>query len=519
MEPVYLHNPTFIELDDAYRSLPKFEKILLKSSNSERSIFDLEKIGFVAVEVISNSPEEMRCTIRAFKGKHGPCHFTGWKARYSGAALAALDDDNHILFKDKFKVVCEKTSHIYSLSPYKNLIVCKEASVAADLNYSIIEEESVDFENDQTLLFNQLKNKKKNSEKRKSLFYHGPFRILILQDGTLVRRGKWNSIPEEQADKLIRNDGFSDLKSDKKGQLSYFQDEYTKHGSACLIEEFNPEAIEPPAYETDFSKLSLVSDNFRTRLLRVINDQKKYFFLIGNDSKDQFGCCPSEEVSEANQLVKYGILSALAEPVKGDACPVTMYAFKDEISIEENVLSSSIQQKFRGKVRVHLKKSTLSRWQVIVKWLLLVFIMISLIFAARKWYKMQHNSTDGSLYEQLNPEKKNQSQVILFHNRKRCFQCLQMETFTRELLAETYSDELSNKCLEIRTIIIDDPDNLKLVKQFGIYAATVVLIKFDQEKIVKVNVLNEATGLYRNENTYKDYLKNELQQFLIEENE
>ena len=265
--------------------------------------------------------------------------------------------------------------------------------------------------------------------------------------------------------------------------------------------------------------MSLVSDNFRTRLLRVINDQKKYFFLIGNDSKDQFGCCPSEEVSEANQLVKYGILSALAEPVKGDACPVTMYAFKDEISIEENVLSSSIQQKFRGKVRVHLKKSTLSRWQVIVKWLLLVFIMISLIFAARKWYKMQHNSTDGSLYEQLNPEKKNQSQVILFHNRKRCFQCLQMETFTRELLAETYSDELSNKCLEIRTIIIDDPDNLKLVKQFGIYAATVVLIKFDQEKIVKVNVLNEATGLYRNENTYKDYLKNELQQFLIEENE
>ena len=333
MEPVYLHNPTFIELDDAYRSLPKFEEIKLKTSNCESSIHDLEKIGFVAIEVISYSSEDHpNCTIRAFKGKHGPCHFTGWKAKYSGAALAALDDDNHLLFRDKYKVVCEKTINIYSLPPFENLIDCKNTSKEPDLDNSIIETETGDFETDQSLLFNQLKVLKMNSENRNVLFYPGPFRSLILQDGTMVRRGKWSSIPESMANDLIRKDGLFVLNGNQEVKAPYFQEEYTKYGSACLLDDFKPVAIVRPEIETDFSKFHAISDKFRTRLLRVIDNGKKHFILIGNDASDKLGCCPSEEVTDANFLVKYGILDALAEPIQGDSCPVTMYAFKGEIS-------------------------------------------------------------------------------------------------------------------------------------------------------------------------------------------
>ena len=520
MEPVYLHNPTYIELDDAYRSLPKLEEIKLKSSNCNLSIHDLEKIGFVAIEVMSYSEEDHPdCTIRAFKGKHGPCHFTGWKAMYSGAALAALDDDNHILFTDKYKVVCEKTSNIYSLPPFENLIDRKKTSQEADLNNPIIVEESADFETDQSLLYNQLKDQKKNSERQKSLFYPGPFRFLILQDGTIVRRGKWNYIPESLCSDLIRKDGLMVLRGKPKVKTSYFQDEYAKYGSACLLDDFKPEVIDRPEFETDFSKLPFISGKFRTRLLSVINNRKKHFILIGSDANDQLGCCPSEEVTDANNLVKYGILSALAEPVQGESCPVTMYAFKGEISVNDHILSSKINQKFREEVRFHLNKSSLSKWQIMIKWLLLIFIMASLVLAGVKLYNMQNTSAERSMYEVLKPAKKNQSVVILFHNRKRCFQCMRMEKLTLEVLSESYKYGLSDESPQFKTIVIDDPANFSIVNQYGIFAATVVLVKFDQNEVVKSKVLVDATSLYRDEMAYKNFLKKELHQFLIGDNE
>ncbi len=516
MEPLYLNNPTFIELDDAYRGLPKFGKITVKTSNCELSIYDLEKEGFVGIEVVGFASEAYPdFTIRAFKGKHGPCHFTGGKAKYSGAAFAALDDDNHLLFADKYQVVCDKTSRIYALPPYEDLIDCKEISQQTKPGNSTIEEESGDFESNQSFLYNQLKDQKSNSEGRKSLFYPGPFRFLILNDGTMVRRGKWNSIPQSMAGDLIREDRFIYLEGKPEVRAAFFQEEYAQFGSSCLLDDFKPEAIDHPEIETDFSKLADVSDKFRTRLLSIINNRKKHFILIGNDASDQFGCCPSEEVTDANKLVKYGILDALAEPVQGDSCPVTMYAFKDEISINNDTLSSEINNKFRKKVLSHLKNSSPSGWKKAIKWVLLIFIAVSLILAAIRLYNMQNAVTETSMYELLEPAGKNQALVVLFHNRKRCFQCTRMENLTREVLAKSYNNELKNKSLGFETIIIDDPANFGIVNQYGIYGVTVVFVKFDQEEVVKSKVLTEATNLYRDEPVYKNFLKKELHQFLI----
>lgn len=519
MEPVYLHNPTFIELDDTYRGLPKLGEIQLKSSNSELAIHELEKVGFVGIEIISNASEDMLASIRAFKGKHGPCLFTGWKAKYKGAALVALDDDNHLLFADKYKSVCEKTSNIFSLPPYKNRIDCKKERPEADQNSSKSEDESGDFDSDQSFLFNQLKNKSRSSEDRNVYFYPGPFKLLILQDGTIIRRGKWNSIPLSIADELIRLDGLRKLIGEQIEIASYFQDEYATYGSACLLGEIQFEAINPPDYETDFSKLNLLSDKFKARLLNVIDGRKKYFVLIGNDAQDHFGCCPSEEVSEANRLVKQGILSAIAEPMQGDSCPVTIYAFKDEISVHENLLTNKINSEFRKQVYKHIHISTHSKWKVILKWALLAFITASLIVATKKCDSLQHTSAEKTVYEKLNPLKKKQIQLILFHNKKRCFQCLQIEEHTRAVLNEDFYNELSNEGLQFKTVTIDDPENSSIVDHFGIFAATLVLMDFNERELVKSKVLMHATALYREEEAFKVQLKSDVEQFLIKAHE
>lgn len=515
MEPVYLHNPTFIELDDAYRGLPKLGEIQLKSSNCELAIHELEKVGFVGIEILSDASEDMLESIRAFKGKHGPCLFTGWKAKYIGAALAALDDDNHLLFSDRYKIVCKKTSNIFSLPPYNNRIDLKNDSPEPDQNSSKSEEESGDFESDQSFLFNQLKNQSRSSENRNVYFYPGPFKLLILHDGTIIRRGKWNSIPLKMADELIQLDGLRKLIGEKKERVSYFQDEYATYGSACLLGDFKFEAIDPPDYETDFSKLSLLSDKFKARLLNVIDEHKKYFVLIGNDAQDQFGCCPSEEVTEANRLVKQGVLSAFAEPMQGDSCPVTIYAFKDEISFHENILTSKINPDFRKQVYKHLHKSTHSKWKVILKWALLAFITASLIVAMKKCDNLQHTSAEISMYEKLNPLNKKQIQLILFHNKKRCFQCLQIEEHTLGVLNEVFHNELSDEVIQFKTMTIDNPENISIVDHFGIFAATLVLMNFNESELVKSEVLMNTTGLYREEEAFKAQLKNDVEQFLI----
>ena len=92
MKEFFLHNPTYLQLDDAYRSLPPLGSLQVKTSNFSQTILELEKIGFVALEIRSYSTESVDHIIRAFKGKHGPCNFTGKKVCYTGAAMAALDD-------------------------------------------------------------------------------------------------------------------------------------------------------------------------------------------------------------------------------------------------------------------------------------------------------------------------------------------------------------------------------------------------------------------------------------------
>lgn len=511
MKDIYhLHNPTYLELDDTYRSLQVLKSVQIKSSDENRVIRDLEKIGFVAIEIKSYLQEESNHTIQAFKGKHGPCHYTGNKVKYTGAALAALDDDNHLLFSNSFMTVCDKTSRILSLPPYQGLIEGKH-----DDQKTGIEE---DLESRQDSLYEQLSTIGERSDQRKTLFYHGPFRILILLDGSILYRGKWCSVPLNLSPDLITQDRCIQTTDENKGHLSYFQEEYNKSGSAWLLNDFKPEVPRQPDYETDFSKLTVISEELKSRLLQVIDNHKKYFILIGNEVDDKIGCCPSQEVTEANLLVRHGILSSLAEPLKGDSCPVTLYAFKDELSLTTSGgFSSELNEEFRRNIHVILSKSPHSIWMKILKWILLVFIIFSLVIAARKCQNLRNTNFDESLYEQLNVSSESQHLVVLFHNQKRCFQCRQMEIHAIDLLNVVYSNDFESEGLKFKTVVIDDPENRNMVDMFGIFAPTLVLLEFDQKELVKSKVLLDATRLYREEKAFKDLLDAEIHQFLIED--
>ena len=86
-----------------------------------------EDAGFYGLEILKRQEEpwavvdgiEFRSmTVRAWKGKEGPCLEGKQAVVYNGPWKSVIDDDGHRLNRGERMAVCDKTFHIYSREPY-----------------------------------------------------------------------------------------------------------------------------------------------------------------------------------------------------------------------------------------------------------------------------------------------------------------------------------------------------------------------------------------------------------------
>jgi len=86
-----------------------------------------ERAGFFGIEIVERQVEpwatlegiEFRSiTVRAFKGKEGPCQDHKQAVIYRGPWKSVTDDDGHVLRRGVRTAVCEKTFNIYTNQPY-----------------------------------------------------------------------------------------------------------------------------------------------------------------------------------------------------------------------------------------------------------------------------------------------------------------------------------------------------------------------------------------------------------------
>lgn len=91
-----------------------------------------EEAGFYGVEIVATQKEpwaivegiEFRSmTVRAWKGKEGPCLERNQAVVYTGPWKAVIDDDGHRLNRGQRVAVCDKTFQIYSRRPYADQII------------------------------------------------------------------------------------------------------------------------------------------------------------------------------------------------------------------------------------------------------------------------------------------------------------------------------------------------------------------------------------------------------------
>ncbi len=88
-----------------------------------------EDAGFYGIEVLKRDVEpwqtvegiEFRSvTIRAWKGKEGPCMERNQAVVYKGPFSQVSDDDGHTMVRGQRYAVCDKTYQLYQKSPYKD---------------------------------------------------------------------------------------------------------------------------------------------------------------------------------------------------------------------------------------------------------------------------------------------------------------------------------------------------------------------------------------------------------------
>ncbi|MBC8355605.1 MAG: methyltransferase domain-containing protein [Planctomycetes bacterium] len=93
---------------------------------------EFERAGFYGIEIVVRQEEpwatiegiEFRSiTVRAFKGKEGPCMDHHQAVIYRGPWKSVTDDDGHILRRGVRTAVCEKTFNIYTSQPYADEVI------------------------------------------------------------------------------------------------------------------------------------------------------------------------------------------------------------------------------------------------------------------------------------------------------------------------------------------------------------------------------------------------------------
>ena len=520
MEPadvIHLKEPDELSLEDAYRSLPRRGEIAVDITLSQLSgLLELaEKAGFAGMTISTFRSADDRILVRAFKGKQGKCYNAGRTARYQGGALAALDDDHHLLMQGIDLPVCEKTATLYSMPSYRDLIHCTEAEkeLLDKLNHDPERFEGESLEASLETLFAMTRDTSVPGEFT-DLFYPGPFRILILEDGTIVRRGLVNRIRARISNKLIKSDGLFAVTGLAGSTTESFPELYLNEGPRSLFKRSGETQIIVAERDPDFSSLRGIPGDLRTRIINTIRNGKDYFMLTGSNREDQFGCCPSDEVTGADRLVRAGILSARREPEGADTCPLTIYAFRKEMNIGKGELYFSPDPAFRQEVLSRIGNNRTRLLKIVARWILLLFVALSVILSVYRFTGPTMPSQDISSYEQLDLEGYTGTAVVLFHYTKRCAQCLAMEKYTREVLEDDFQDMVDNNQIFYRELEIDRPENRSLVEELGIFTSTLVIIRFGDQGDEQVRVLDRSWALYDNQTEFKRMLTDELQQMI-----
>ncbi len=256
----------------------------------------------------------------------------------------------------------------------------------------------------------------------------------------------------------------------------------------------------------------------KERLLKLIASQSEYFIITGSDPLDLAGCCPSDGVRAANQLVGAGILQVVQSKSTPDSCPVNIYAFSGEIKAGDSKPEFTVDREFRQKIKVYLTsvKSKRKFWNVVMRGSLLLFVAISLGgFAVNIWNSniASKDSSNIDLFKEFDLPFQNGVLILQFHRTQRCKFCLNMENHTKETLNTYFQDDLRDENIVFRTVDMEIPRYKSLVKKYDLFTSTLVLVDVAEGIESRWKIVTEAWYLTNKKLKFIEMFRAELLEF------
>ncbi len=102
-------------------------------------------------------------------------------------------------------------------------------------------------------------------------------------------------------------------------------------------------------------------------------------------------------------------------------------------------------------------------------------------------------------------------EVLDFHTAHRCKTCIDIEEYTRQLLAESYRGEMEKGLITFRLINADDKANEAIVKKYLAFGTTLIVSTVNKGKESHVDLTSFAFMNANNEAKFKAGLKEQLE--------
>jgi len=108
--------------------------------------------------------------------------------------------------------------------------------------------------------------------------------------------------------------------------------------------------------------------------------------------------------------------------------------------------------------------------------------------------------------------------VNYFHGKRRCVTCQNLEAYAKEALETNFANELANKKIQWKVTDVSIPENAHFVEEFQMVSQSLVLMMQENGKQTKWKNLDKIWELVRDENAYREYVRDSVKAFMSDNN-
>jgi hypothetical protein len=104
--------------------------------------------------------------------------------------------------------------------------------------------------------------------------------------------------------------------------------------------------------------------------------------------------------------------------------------------------------------------------------------------------------------------------VYYFHGDFRCDNCKKIEQYSREAVEKYFADQLKSGELEFKVVNTDRPENQHFIKDYQLYASSLLIVEFKGTTQVRWKNLTEIWNNLDDQEAFHDYVKTEIQKYM-----